>query len=272
LISSCNQAELDKSANEQDSLKVVIAMREASINELLSSFNDVERNLDSVAIKQNIILLNTNQHSDIKSNQKERINREISSINNLMEENRKKVDELTRKFKNSTKKNAQLEKTIAILNTQLARKYEELTALNEKLFALNGEIAKLQISIDTLTIQNTIKSQIITSETKELHTAYYIVNKTKELQKAELIGKTGGLLGIGRIAKLNENFDNNKFTRIDYTKTTRITINSEDAKIISSHPLDSYKLEKDKKLIKDLLITNPEKFWSISKYLIVAND
>lgn len=269
-LSACNQGELDKAAHEKDSLISVINEREALNNEFISSFNEVERNLDSVAAKQHIISISTNLHSDLKRNQKEHINGQIVAINNLMEENRKKLTQLTRKLKSSTNRNIQLEKTIATLNTQLINKYIELTALNEALYALNGEVSSLQTSIDTLTLQSAMKSQTIASETAELHTAYYVVGKTKELQKAKLIDKTGGLLGMGRTAKLNENFDNNKFIRIDYTQTTSIAINSDDAKIVSSHPSDSYTLEKDKKMTRNLLITNPEKFWSISKYLVVA--
>ena len=46
-------------------------------------------------------------------------------------------------------------------------------------------------------------------------------------------------------------------------------------KIITSHPSESYTLEKDaakKDKVKNIVITNPDKFWSASKYLVVVKD
>ena len=107
-----------------------------------------------------------------------------------------------------------------------------------------------------------------------LHTAYFVVGKSNDLQDAKIIDRKGGLLGIGRTSKLSQDFDNSKFTRIDYTVTNNIAINS-DMKIVTSHPTNSYTLEKDTKdndLVKNIVITNPELFWSASKYLVVIKD
>ena len=65
------------------------------------------------------------------------------------------------------------------------------------------------------------------------------------------------------------------FTAMDYTKTTEISINGRNAKVITSHPSDSYLLEVDKtnnEIIKNITIINPEKFWSVSKYLVIVKD
>jgi len=271
-LSACNQAELDKSTLAKDSLLIIVKDRDVAINEFISSFNEVENNLDSVALRQNIISMDTRTNHDLKTNKKNHINAEIFSINKLMLENNEKIEELNHKLKNSKLKNIQLEKIVATLDKQIITKYYELTALNEKLNALNGEVEKLHTSIDTLLLQNSMKTQTITSKTTELHTAYYVVGKSKDLQNAKLIDKKGGLLGIGSTTKLNSNLDHDKFTSIDFTQITRIAINSLYAKIVSTHPADSYTLERNKKIITNLLITSPEKFWSISKYLVIVKE
>jgi uncharacterized coiled-coil protein SlyX len=278
-MTACNRAELDKSYHKSDSLLAVVQEREASLNEFIASFNEIEGNLDSVAIKQNIISQNTEKEGELKPNQKERINSEIQAINQLMEENRKKIAELTKKMKNSSMKNLQLEKTIATLNDQITRKDAELSALNEKLLALNTEVEKLNISVVNLTEENQVKTEentrqakVIEENTIALHTAYYVVGKTKDLQAAGLIDRQGGLLGMGKTAKLSQNFDTKKFTRVDYTQTPSIAISNAtgEVKVVTSHPADSYKLERDNKIVKSLTITNAEKFWSASKYLVIA--
>lgn len=273
-MTSCNQEELAKSNKEVDSLMVVINERDSAINSFIFSFNEVEIKLDSVTAKQNIIRMNKS-NGDLKEGQRDRINAEIEAINNLMEENRKTIAELGNKLKKFNRKNSQLERIIATLNRQFFQKNLELTTLNDELSLLNLQVAKLQTTLDTLSMQNFAQSTTIMEKNKELHTAYYIVGKSKELQDAKLIDKHGGLLGIGRTEKLNSNIDNSKFFRIDYTKISNIPIHSNNAKIITSHPSDSYTLNKDtadNKMIASMQIINPEKFWSASKYLVIINN
>ena len=133
VISACNQNELTESNRQKDSLMSVVNERDSFINDFISSFNDVERNLDSVAARQHIIAVNSDKTGELKPTQKARINAEIASINNLMDQNRKKIAELNQKIKKSSGKNVQLEKMIATLKDQLAKKDIELTELNMKL-------------------------------------------------------------------------------------------------------------------------------------------
>lgn len=277
LMTACNQEELAKSKQQNDSLMTVINENESAINGFISSFNDVERSLDSITVKQQIILTNANKsHGELKPSQKERINAEIAAINNMMEQNRNTISELSNKLKKSKNKNAQLEKTVAMLNHQLTLKYFELTTLNDELDFRNWQVAKLQTSVDTLTVLNSMQTQTISQKNIELHAAYYVVGKSKELQDAKLIDKKGGLLGIGKTSKLSSDFDKSKFIRIDYNLTKNISIKSKDIKIITSHPSDSYTLNKDmsdnNELITNLVISNPEKFWSASKFLVIVNN
>lgn len=271
VLTACSDPKQDKAVvRERDSLLAVIDERERSVNDFMASFNEVERNLDSVTRRQNIILTNSNR-SDLKADQKARINDEIRAINELMEVNNKKLKELSRRVDKSDKKNVQLQKTIETLTNQLNQKYVELAELNEKLNSLNVKVAQLQTSVDTLSSENMSHLQTIANQTSELHAAYYIVGSSKDLEKSNLIDKKGGLLGIGKTAKITDEVDKNKFTRIDYTQVTSIAINSKDMKMVTSHPEDSYSVDKTGKTINAIQITNPEKFWSISKYLVIIN-
>lgn len=274
LLASCNQTELADSKRQNDSLASVINERDAALNEYITSFNDIESNLDSVAVRQHLITMNSEQKGEFKAQQKEKINASISAINNLMDQNRKTLSELNRKYKNSTSKNKQLAKAIATLNAQLVQKETELTALNERLNSLNVQVAQLQTSVTSLTDENMAKTQTINEKTAAMHTAYYIIGKSKDLEKAKIIDRKGGLLGMGKTAKLNSDINNNMFTRIDYTETSNIAVNAE-AKLITNHPSDSYSLVKDikdKDKVINISITNPEKFWSESKYLVIVKD
>lgn len=283
MLFSCNQDELDRSNQQKDSLSLVLTEREKtlderekSLDEFIESFNEVERNLDCVAVRQHVIYSATeNTKGELKGGQREKINAQINAINRLMDENRKTISQLQRKVKNSNRKNAKLEQTIATLTGQIQQKDSELAALNEKLTALNARVVQLETAVDSLTAQSLTQSQTIAESVAALHTAYYIVGRTKDLRDAKVIDKKGGLLGIGRTAGLDDNFNKGKFTKIDYMESKTIAVNSDNVKVITNHPPDSYKLETDakkKNVVKQLVISDPDKFWSVSKYLVVTGD
>lgn len=273
-ITACDnrQAEVDQANRQKDSLASIINERDSSLNDFLSSFNEIEKNLDSIARKQNAINVNVDKQGELNKTAKERINDNIAAINQLMNDNRSQIAELNRKLKNSGNKIAHFETMIKTLNEQIAQKDRELADLNDKLNSLNTQVAQLQTSVDTLTRTTIAQTKTIDEQTTSLHTAYFVVGKSKDLQTMKVIDKTGGLLGIGKTSKLSSNFDNNKFTRIDYVQTSTIPIDSKGAKVITTHPSDSYTLNKDKDKVVSLSITNAEKFWSASKYLVVVKD
>ncbi|MBL0105591.1 MAG: hypothetical protein IPP51_18490 [Bacteroidetes bacterium] len=272
--SGCNnhEAEIAAAKRSSDSLAAIINTRDQSINEFLADFNQIETNLDSIAHKQDAINVNVENQGEMKSTTKERINQNIAAINELMEANRKKIAELNRKLKGNNGQIAELKKMIETLNGQLAEKDKELADLNDKLNNLNTQVAQLQTNIDTLNQVSAAKSKTIEDQTTALHTAYYVVGKSKDLQTKQVITRTGGLLGIGKTPMLASNIDNSKFTKIDYAQVSTIPIDSKAAKMVTSHPADSYTLNKTKDKVVSIQITNPEKFWSASKYLVVVKD
>ncbi|MBP7809137.1 MAG: hypothetical protein KA163_07585 [Bacteroidia bacterium] len=269
VLACTNTSKEELVRQQRDSLLGVIESSETTVNEYITYFNEVERNLDSVTARQRVIMMNTGK-KDLKVTQKERIALEIKAINKLMDSNNKKIKELRGKFNASNKKNVELEKTIDILNNQLTMKYVELINLNEELKGLNEEVAEFRIVVDTLMIRNSQLSQSIENKSGELRAAYYIVGTSVDLQQWNLVDKQGGFLGIGQTAKLSNNLDMNMFTKIDYLQTTTIPINSKGIKIITTHPTGSFSLNKNGRTVESITINDPELFWSASKYLVIS--
>ena len=93
-ISACSPGGSEKADQKTDSLTSVIDDRDSSLSNFISSFNEIESNLDSVAAKQKIIVMYTdNVKGEVKGNKKAHINAEITAINALMDKNRKEMDE-----------------------------------------------------------------------------------------------------------------------------------------------------------------------------------
>lgn len=273
-MTACGEKKETTSFNrERDSLVSVINQRDATINDFLSINSEIEKNLDAIAVREGAISTSVMNNIELKPTQADRINEDIAAINNLMQQNRKKIDEFNMKLKDSKSQSAEYQKMIEHLNERIAVKDDQLTTLNKKLSATNLRMTNLETSVYILTAQNQSQARTIQRQTTALHTAYYVVGESKELRDKKIISKTGGLLGIGRTSQLDPNIDNSNFEKIDYMQMSNIGINSKDAKIITSHPSDSYILEKDQnKKITNLHITDPDKFWSASKYLVVVRD
>lgn len=272
IMSGCSNKEMEMRHQAQlDSAAAVTASRDSVINDFLASFNEIEKNLDIVNAKQNTITTNVKNQTELRANVKDRINADIESINKLMADNRSRIAELDKRLKSSGHKIARFEETVAMLNEQLAQKEEELSDLNEELSKMSMQVAQLQTSVDTLVVQNSMQGQTIDQQTHALHTAYYVIGYPKELEKKKILNSNGGVLGIGSVQKMKGDVDKSLFNEIDYTQTLNIPIENKEIKIVTSHPTDSYTLDKDSNgKCKAINITNPEKFWSISKYLVVV--
>jgi septal ring factor EnvC (AmiA/AmiB activator) len=255
-----------------DSLHSIITLRDEALDDFMSSFAEIEKNLDSVTVRQNIINTTTGKKGEVQSETKERINAQIAAINSLMEQNKEEILKLNKKVKKYSAQVAKFQKVIDVLNQEIAQKNNELAALNEKLLAMNNEIAALNVNRDSLTSANVAQTKQINEHVATLHTAYYVVGKSKELVEKKVIDKSGGLLGLGKTSKLSSDFDKEKFTQIDYTQVTTIPLSGKKAQLVTVHPNDSYTLDKDKDQYTALKIKDPEKFWSASKYLVVVHN
>ena len=95
----------------------------------------------------------------------------------------------------------------------------------------------------------------------EENTAWYVFGTNSELKERRIL--------VGGKALTTNDFDKDYFTKIDIRKTTVIPLGSKSAKLMTAHPSGTYSLLKDAKGEYTLRITNPTKFWSISKYLVI---
>jgi chromosome segregation ATPase len=225
-LGACNthEEELAKANRQKDSLESVINERDTSISNFLSSYTEIQTNLDSIAHRGNVLSGDISNKTELKANAKEKIIADINTINALLMENKQKIDDLNKKLKGSSYKNKQLEKMITALNEQIAMKDQELAGLNDQLVALSADMIKLKTTLDTLNFVNSGQADMITKQTTALHTAYYAVGRSKDLEAKKVIDKTGGLLGIGKTAVLGST-NNSNFTQIDYAQVSRIDIN-----------------------------------------------
>ena len=94
-----------------------------------------------------------------------------------------------------------------------------------------------------------------------MNTVWYAIGTKSEL-KEEKILRSGDVL-----QEQDANLD--YFTKADKRSLTTIPTNAKGAKLLTIHPEGSYRLERDKNKEYVLTITNPDKFWELSRYLVI---
>lgn len=90
------------------------------------------------------------------------------------------------------------------------------------------------------------------------HWLSFVIKKELQEQNIYLKGKV-----------LQSNFNKNYFTKIDIRIDKEVKLYSKYAQIMTPHPASSYTLHPDAQKQYVLRITNPQQFWSTSKYLVI---
>ena len=265
------KADIQKLQTEKDALLQASTYKDSTINSYMGSMNEIENNLSTIEELQAKVAQQS-KGGELQSSQVDRINENIRTINDLMKENKDKIASLSKKLKSSNTKVAGLEKMLANLQTQVEEKDKQLAELNVKVSTLNTTVEQLNTNVATLTTESADKQKVIEDQTVKMHTAYYTTGTAKELETKKVITKEGGFLGIGKSKKMTSDINNTAFTNIDITKTSTIQLQAKDAVVLTSHPSDSYTIEHKGKEVSQLVITNPDKFWEASKYLVVVID
>ena len=252
------------SVQQTDSLNDVIAQKDSEINEMMGTLNDIEEGCRLINEAENrVALLKNGEGTSKKQNLKEN----IQFIAERMKQNRELIAKLQKQLESSTLKGGQLKKTIENLTAQLEEKDKQLLALREELdkkdihiSELDETIGNLNTNVSNLSADNQQKAETINAQDKQLNTAWYVFGTKKELKGQHIL--EGGKV-------MNGNFNKNYFTKVDIRNTTEIKLYSKSAKLLTAHPASSYSLTHDASKQYVLRITNPQIFWSTSKYLVV---
>lgn len=267
LLGACTgkKASPDLANMEQnDSLQRIIAQRDSEINDMMSTLNEIQEGLSAINQAENRLSIaregeGANKTAQIKEN--------IKFIANTMARNRELMKRLQQQLRESRFNGDELRKTISNLTQQLDDKAQELQRLKAELDAKDIHIAELDEKIDNLNdnVENLQtdaqqKAQTISNQDKQLNTAWFVFGTKKELKEQHIMEN-------GKV--LQSNFNKNYFAKIDIRIDKEIKFYSKSARILTMHPSGSYTLTPDVNKQYVLRITNPQLFWSTSKYLVV---
>lgn len=275
LMISCGpdyKVEVERMMRERDSLMAQYDAKDSVINGYMQDISEIQTSIQGLTQQEEMLNREGAGNTEITQDAKTRIMGDIEGIRQLIDQNKKKLAELQSRVKKSNVKVAELEKMIASLNGQLAVRDSSINSLNENIFALNGKITTMEGEMQTIQADVAVKAKEISDKTTQLHTAYYTVGDYKTLRDKKVLAKQGGFLGLGKQKTMVPDFNREAFTQIDFTSTKTIQLDSKSAKLLSTHPTGSYNLRSENKKVTAIEITDPEKFWQASKYLVVVTE
>ena len=251
-------------AHQRDSLDRVIAQKDNDINDMMATLNDIEEGFRAINEAENRVTL---ARQDEGAASKEGIRESMQFITMAMKQNRELISKLRNQLRQSTVRSDQLRRTLDNLTQQMEEKDVQIRQLQAELQAkdvqigeLNEQVADLTTHVDNLREETTQKSQTISSQDKQLNTAWFVYGTKKELKEQHIIED-------GKV--LRSTFNRDYFTKIDIRVDKEIRLYSRSAKLLTAHAASSYTLEQDANKQYVLRITNPQLFWSTSKYLVV---
>ena len=251
-------------AQQRDSLNQIIAQKDNELNDMMGTMNEIEEGFREINEAQNRVSLAKDGEG---SNRAQRIRENIQFIQSTMKQNRELINKLKQQLRESSVKGDQFKRAIESLTAQLEEKDRQMQQLRAELDAkdihiaeLDEKISGLNSNVSTLTNESAQKSQQISQQDKQLHTAWFVFGTKSEL-------KEQNILKDGKV--LQSNFNKEYFTKIDIRVDKEIKLYSRSAKMLTAHPASSYTLQRDANKQYVLRIINPDQFWSTSKYLVI---
>jgi len=250
--------------SQADSLQKIIAQKDNEINDMMATLNDIQEGFRQITEAENRVTVAQAGEGADKAQQ---IRENIQFISQRMMQNKQLINKLQQQLRESSFKGDELKKTIETLTSQMEEKEQQLQQLRAELDSKDIHISQLDETINNLNTdvsnlqqESSQKTEVINTQDKQLNTAWYVFGTKRELKEQNILVK-------GKV--LQGNFNKNYFTKIDIRVDKEIKLYSKSAELLTAHPGGSYTLTRDSKDQYVLRITNPQTFWSTSKYLVI---
>ena len=260
---------------ERDSLYTEAVASKGGFDQALNTINEIEAALEAVRAQENIIMMDNQEGNTNKAVS------EINAIQQTLQENRQKIQNLEKQLAEQGATSKALNQTVSRLKKQLEEKdtyisslkdelqqsREQIAELNEQVTDLNNNINELSTNLDEMTVQNAAQQATIENQDAMLNTVWVCIAPQQTLVEKGILSK-GGLFQSSAITK--QGFDKTQFVEGNKRELELIPLNTKKPTIMTNHPESSYQINEGEGGAKTLQILDKEAFWSMSNYLVVS--
>jgi hypothetical protein len=263
-------------------MKQYNSAQESQINAV---FERIEANLAKIREKESMInqgFTTVDKNDNLSA--EEKIQHEIEFIEYLLEENNRLIAGLNMQIEEKDSKLKNFEGTVRDLKSRVNKYQQDVAVLITEKEALQANLHettlaknKLAAKVDTLNQEIVVKSNEILDQKRlviekdyDLNRAYYTVGTYKDLRDRNILQKEGGFLGINRVTTLTGNPDKDLFLEVDIRDVVKIPVLTKHWEIVTGQDPSSYELSYDADQMEWINITDPEKFWKKTNYLVIV--
>lgn len=278
MVTSCNVERSEKYQTlmaERDSLYTEAVAAKGGFDSALNTINEIETALETIRAQENIILMDNQEGNTSKAVS------EINAIQQTLQENRQKIENLEKQLASERAKSKALNQTVNRLKKQLEEKdtfisnlkdelqqsRKEIANLTEKVTGLNENINELSTNLDVMAVQNAAQQATIENQDAMLNMVWICIATKQALVEKGIVSK-GGLFQSSEISK--QGFNKSEFRQANKRDTEVIPLNTKKATIMTNHPEGSYQIVEGENEAQTLQILDKEAFWSMSNYLVVS--
>lgn len=275
-LASCGSKYSSDASGSDSTVNAIDPAIQQALNEkdsLIALFNDISGDMIQLRQMESIIVVPGKMQSEEASAPS--LRDDIHAIQLALQERRERLAELEKKLASQSGQNGQLQQMISNLKAQINQNEETINSLTQQLSeakttiaGLNNAVDSLNTSVATVTAERDNEQQKNQTLTDDLNRCYYAIGSGKEL-KAHKIIETGFL----RKTKIMQgDYEMSYFTSADKRSLSNIPLYSKKASVKTNQPKDSYTIGTDASGNKVLNITNPQRFWNASNFLVVQTD
>lgn len=265
---SCGNPE-EEAAKEKQLQDSLLQVQEDSLMQVFKlELEDIASVVNEVGTRNGLFDLDSMEGSTLS---KDDIIRKVQGLDQVLNANQKKLDDIYSKMKSNKVKNNELEKMIQAMQASIASRETEISDLMKMLQDKDLEIQDIKVRVDSMRKDNIMLTEEMLQMDEKMHEVHYVVGELKELKEKGIVTKEGGILGVGGTKKMDlSQLDDAKFTHIDERELTNISLFSKKAKLITNHPQGSYEFKTNANdEVVSLVIKDRKKFWTASDYLVI---
>lgn len=270
---SCGESGKEKSQRKIiDSLELVNSRGRMDYADLQEYLSVIAEGLDSISIEEHELLTN-NTTGENRGLNRQRMKQNLKHVRDILARHRDRIAELEKRLENSEGDAKNLRIILTSLRLQLEAKDRELAQLKADLEDNRKSVEMLTTKVQQISEENEAQAQTIIDQQETINRQTETINKgyVKIASKKEL--KDSGLLTGGFLKKKKLDYskmDLSTFQAVDIRTFKSVNLPKK-SKIISSVPSGSYSIENTPN--GDVLqITDPNKFWSVSNFLIIQTN
>lgn len=264
-----------QSSNHQ--LTQDLSERDAYVDNITQSINEVYNSLESVQAKERSLLKETTELEGEKKLTREEMRAKlldkVGVIKTALHENQRTVADLQDKVNSFKTQYAGLKKMVTNLKSTIEEREKSIADLTLRIQGLENDVAMKTRMISEKDSAINDQTNTINVQHKQITTAYYVAGTRSELEKKGILKDEGGFLWglLGSTSTLANGFDEKYFKPIDKTSDISIQVKGKIDEIIPKRNETYYTKTEGENDASTLTIADPNYFWQ-DKYLVIVTD